>query len=138
MHLGVVMYGLGTLNYSFIDDNFTGNGERDFSSGIAFNLGAGATLTAGSLLLDGSGNPITSLASFGPLTGVSSATQLTAAAVDGSYGLEMFGTLTHSQLAASSFDASIVPEPSALALLGAGLLGCGLLFARRRGLQCAA
>lgn len=135
MHLTTGALGTGTLNVSFRDDSFVGTGSNEFLAGIGGLLAEGASLTGSAWLTDASGNRVANLATFGPFGSWSfSDTQSAVETVGGSYGLELFATLTQSQYGSSSFDASVaVPEPPTFALFGAGLLASGLfLFCRRR------
>jgi PEP-CTERM motif-containing protein len=128
LHLTVLGNGVGNLSLSFADDGFIGNGLTGFLTQTGGVVGAGGSITLGATSTAGS------LASFDPWgSGPFSSEQYTEQTLNGSYGLELFASIVHTQSDASSFDASVqVPEPPAFTLLGAGLLGGALVLRWRR------
>lgn len=126
MHLTVAAEGTGTLTITFTDNDLTGVGATQLLTSIGGVIGEGGSVSASSWSSDGT------LGTFGPLgPGAISGAQSAAEDLVGPYSLTFSTTLTHSENAMSSLDASIqAPEPGVFALLGAGLLGW-LIFARR-------
>ena len=118
--------GAGTLIITFSDTFTTGE------LGLLASIG-GTVDTGGSLLYEVlvNGAPVTSVGPFSPIAFSGSAVGVVAGGTN--YTLMQRITINHAGAGASSFDAELRPVPdlgSTLALLGASLIGVGLL--RRR------
>ncbi len=128
LHFNVVAVGTGNLNLTFGDNGFTAYGPTQF-----LTQAGGLTAWGGTINL-GSESTLGSLASFGPWgPGAFSGSKTTWQTLSGSYGLDLFSTISHTRFGTTSFDASVqVPEPATWSLLGVALLGGAFLGHRRR------
>lgn len=133
MHLSVAATGQGTLNVTFSDPDFIGNGTdelitTDFGGDIGGGSGSGNTVSVSS------GSSSGPLASFGPLgPGGVDGSVAQYPTFTGPYTLDLTVSLDNAEYATSSLDAAVAtPEPGTLALLGVGLLGCVLIIRRPR------
>lgn len=139
----------GTLSWPYLDLNSVNNStaagtltltltQGGFTAppppGFLFQIGG---TTQGTLNASACADPMITAcndAALGPFSGgaFSGVTSFVKAIEDGTYEVGIQVVLTHAGAGTSSFDAELtgVPEPGTYALIGAGLLGLGLL--RRR------
>lgn len=130
--LNISSNGGGTLVIDHFDDGFTG--LTNFSMGIGGSAGVGAgggNLTYSAYFNQGAGNVL--IDTLGPFSGVFAGTGGGGPTTLAPYSLTQRVTIFHGpSTVASSFNASLIPEPATLALFGLGLIGVGVATNRRR------
>lgn len=128
LHLSVFGSGVGTLSISFLENGFTGSGPTQFVSSVGGDVGTSGSISVQTETTQGA------LASLGPWgAGAFSDSVSDTQTISGSYGIEIIGNISQNAPGASSFDANVqVPEPAALSMLGAGVLGMLLITLRRK------
>jgi hypothetical protein len=128
----VVTTGGITLTVKVTDQDFSGGLSSTFISliGGTLNAGAGSTLTS-SVLVDINNNLFTGsqlctpTPSFGP--GAFSSTCGGTLPTDSQYSITLANVIDFTSAGSASFDHSLkIPEPSAMLLLGAGLIGLAM------------
>lgn len=124
----------GTLTIGFSETGYTHNGVISGAWGGTLS-GEGASVSAAAYA--GLGNILFQqdvlLGSLGPFGGPAFASTFTSSPLIGPYSLTQIVTITSPSSVSYSGDFELkVPEPSGLALVGAGLLGVGMIRRRRK------
>jgi PEP-CTERM motif-containing protein len=139
LDMDVVSTSGGTLTFTLSDTDFTGGaGDIIFGNFVGGTFHRGGSLGVQTFMdcdndADGDGSKLTSQTFSG--SSFSGGASANVGKCSGHYSLTEIATLTLPDEAQFSGDASLaVPEPSAIALFGAGLLGLGFAL-RRKGHQ---